>query len=145
MRNAILLMIFLISGLSCSQDIEAENAVKKEVVSDLWVCRHFTGGPQCMDEKEMKNNSVNSLRPKKENAPAVLPPQDVTLENATDKLRENGVTVLETNKINHPVCSACYQCPKYEIDLCFRVDAKDFEKAAKLGFMKKEIKKDSFE
>lgn len=145
MKNVMILIIFVISGLSCSQNVEAESAVKKETVSDLWVCRHFSGGPQCMDEKELKNNSANSLKPKNENALAVLPPADVTLENAADKLRENGVTVLEINKINHPVCSACYQCPKYSIDLCFKIEETDFKKAAKLGFIKKEMKKPPLE
>ena len=138
--RSLILMIFVISGLSCSQSVEADSVVKKEVVSDLWVCRHYSGGPQCMDEKDMKDNSVNSIKPKKENALATLPPADITLENAADKLRENGVTILETNKINHPVCSACYQCPKYDIDMCFKIKPEDLEKAAKLGFLKKENK-----
>lgn len=140
MRNILVLTVFIFSGLSCNQSIQAESPVKKDNTGVIRVCRHFTGGPQCMDEKEMKNNSVNSLRPKNENAPAVIPAADVTLENAADKLRENGITVLETDKINNPVCSACYQCPKYDIDLCFKINPQDLEKAQKLGFAKKENK-----
>ncbi len=141
MRNAIILIILVISGFSCSPKQEAETVQKKEISENLWVCRHYSGGPQCMDEKEMKKNSVDSIKPRKENELANVVPIDVTLENAADKLRESGVTVLETNKINNPVCSACYQCPKYSIDLCFRIEKTDLDKAQKLGFRKKEIKK----
>ena len=146
MRNVILLIIFVVTLFSCSQKQEAETVQKKEISENLWVCRHYSGGPQCMDEKELENNSIpieskNSRKPKDENELANVVPIDVTLENAADKLRESGVAVLETNKINNPVCSACYQCPKYSIDLCFRIEKTDLDKAQKLGFRKKEIKK----
>lgn len=145
MRNVILLIIFVISLFSCSHKQEAETVQKEEMSENLWVCRHYSGGPQCMDEKEMKKNSVDSIKPRKENELANVVPIDVTLENAADKLRESGVTVLETNKINNPVCSACYQCPKYSIDLCFKIEKTDLEKALKLGFIKKEMKKPPLE
>ncbi|HPV21268.1 MAG TPA: hypothetical protein PK102_06495 [bacterium] len=145
MRNVILLIIFVVTLFSCSQKQEAETVQKKEISENLWVCRHYSGGPQCMDEKEMKKNSVDSIKPRKENELANVVPIDVTLENAADKLRESGVAVLETNKINNPVCSACYQCPKYSIDLCFKIEKTDLEKAQKLGFRKKEMKKPPLE
>lgn len=142
MRNVILLIIFVISLFSCSHKQEAETVQKKEISENLWVCRHYSGGPQCMDEKELENNSIpiepkNSRKPKNENELANVVPIDVTLENAADKLRESGVTVLETNKINNPVCSACYQCPKYSIDLCFKIEKTDLDKALKLGFSRR--------
>lgn len=144
-RLSFLAVLVLITLFSCSQKQETEAVQKKEISENLWVCRHYSGGPQCMDEKEMKKNSVDSIKPRKENELANVVPIDVTLENAADKLRESGVTVLETNKINNPVCSACYQCPKYSIDLCFKIEKTDFEKAQKLGFRKKEMKKLSLE
>ncbi|HPA58119.1 MAG TPA: hypothetical protein PLT70_11910 [bacterium] len=112
MRNAIILIILVITLFSCSTKQEAETVRNKEISENIWVCRHFSGGPQCMDESEMKKNSINSIKPRNENELANVVPIDVTLENSSDKLRENGVTILETDKINNPVCSACYQCPE---------------------------------
>ncbi|MDX9804982.1 MAG: hypothetical protein RBT87_04025 [bacterium] len=132
------LTILVLAGLFSCGCKKAEVVIAEQ---DFWVCRHYSGGPQCMDEKELKKNSVDLIKPHKENELANVVPIDVTLENAADKLRESGVTVLETNKINNPVCSACYQCPKYSIDLCFSINDADLAKALKLGFRKKEMKK----
>lgn len=134
MRNILFLTVFIFLSLSCNRSIQAEGSVKKDAGTIL-VCRNFTGGPQCMDEKEMRDNSVNSLRPVK--APAEVSQSDVTLENAEAELKKGGVTVLKTEKKNNPVCSACYQCPKYDIDLCFEIKPEDLEKAQKLGFSRK--------
>ncbi|HQO91596.1 MAG TPA: hypothetical protein PLX56_04620 [bacterium] len=69
-------------------------------------------------------------------------PFSMAIENSEEKFRESKITILDQYKNNKPVCEACYHCPKYDIDLCFRINEKDYEKALKLGFNRKNIVKE---
>ncbi len=113
-------------------------AVKKEVVENIWVCRNFSGGLQCVDDKELETNKSKQIPTEKSPLLSSMS-EDVTYQNAREKLIKEGVTVLEAEKFNNPVCRACFVCPKYSIDLCFKVKPEDVGTAQKLGFNKKEI------
>jgi hypothetical protein len=139
-KLSFLAVLVLVSLFSCSTKQEAETVQKKEMSENIWVCRNYKGGPQCVDEKELKPRSgLNVVKSKSGEAVLSVAGAGVTLENSEEKFREAGIKILEQHKNNKSVCEACYICPKYDMDLCFKIEETDFEKAANLGFRKKEM------